>query len=298
MPASANFEFMEEHSARLVRLAAFAERYANDDPASAIAKLRTFAEVLAKLVAARQGVYRQERDSFDEVLRRLVYERVLPRGIADIFHTLRKSGNAAVHADQGDRADALACLKYAYQLAIWFHRTYGSEPTFAPGPYRDLPSTPSMEDLLRGEITRLHVAVLSSEVNAAQASELADQEAKRRAELEARIQREADEKSGWLAQLAESEAERIELADRLAAFQREAAASSAGEIRQLAEKGEAAATKLNLGEAETRRLIDEQLAARGWAADTNQVAALCQRLPPREGAQHGNRRMADGERSR
>jgi type I restriction enzyme R subunit len=268
MPASANFEFLAQHDRRLVNIAAFAERYASDDPPTALAKLRGFAELLAKLVAARHGIYRDERESFDEVLRRLGFERVLPRSIADVFHMLRKAGNAAVHDGLGTKSDALAGLKYAFQLAVWFHRTYGGDLAFEPAPFRLPPSPREAENALRQELDQLRSRVEASDVTVAAARELAEKEGTRRAELEAQVASDAAEKSDWLARLEETEAARSELADRLAAFQREATASTAGEIRQLAEKGEVAAGKLNLDEAETRRLIDEQLSARGWEADT------------------------------
>ena len=47
MLTSANFAFLSVHDAKLVQLAALAERYPRDDPATAIFKLRQFAEFLS-----------------------------------------------------------------------------------------------------------------------------------------------------------------------------------------------------------------------------------------------------------
>lgn len=93
--ASVNFGFLAVHDAGLVALGGFAERYFRDDPSTAIVKLRQFAELMAKLIAARHALYRDDREAFEETLRRLSYERVLPKEVADIFHALRKAGNAA-----------------------------------------------------------------------------------------------------------------------------------------------------------------------------------------------------------
>jgi type I restriction enzyme, R subunit len=84
MPGTSNFGFLEGHDVRLATFGAQAERYFRDDPPTAIVKLRQFAELLAKLVAAH--------------------------------HVLRKFGNAAVHDAKGGHADALASLKFARQL--------------------------------------------------------------------------------------------------------------------------------------------------------------------------------------
>lgn len=69
--ASANFSFLEVHDARLVTLGGFAEQYFRDDPSTAIVKLRQFAELMAKLIAAHHATYRDERETFEETLRRL-----------------------------------------------------------------------------------------------------------------------------------------------------------------------------------------------------------------------------------
>ena len=98
MQLSENFDFLGAYDAKLVQLAALAERYFREDPATCIFKLRQFAELLSQQVAARHAVYLGERESFEETLRRLSYERIIPKEAADIFHALRKVGNRAVHA--------------------------------------------------------------------------------------------------------------------------------------------------------------------------------------------------------
>jgi hypothetical protein len=50
---TANFGFLAKHDVQLMRLGALAERYFGDDPNTSLIKLRQFAELLAKLTAAR-----------------------------------------------------------------------------------------------------------------------------------------------------------------------------------------------------------------------------------------------------
>ena len=90
---TANFGFLSVHDTQLPQLGALAERYFHNDPATAIFKLRQFAELLCKTIAANHALYLGERETFEETLRRLGYERILPKEVADVFHALRKAGN-------------------------------------------------------------------------------------------------------------------------------------------------------------------------------------------------------------
>jgi type I restriction enzyme, R subunit len=108
MLPSSNFSFLHDHDANVVRLGTQAEGYFSTDPVTALIKLRQFAELLSKLVAAHHALYAGERQTFEETLRRLSYERITPGEVSDIFHALRKVGNAAVHDNQGTHAEALA----------------------------------------------------------------------------------------------------------------------------------------------------------------------------------------------
>src|SRR5262245_50477374 len=71
---SANFAFLMKEDERLVLLGGLAERYFRTDPSTAILKLRQFAELVAKLIAAHHALYRDEPETFEEILRRLSYE--------------------------------------------------------------------------------------------------------------------------------------------------------------------------------------------------------------------------------
>jgi type I restriction enzyme, R subunit len=94
---SANFGFLSGHDPQLVQLGALAELYFRDDPGTAIFKLRQFAELLSKTVAARHALYLGDRETFEDTLRRLAYERIIPKEASDVFHALRKAGNRAAH---------------------------------------------------------------------------------------------------------------------------------------------------------------------------------------------------------
>src|SRR5262249_9502694 len=162
MPSTSNFGFLGVHDAQLVRLGGQAERYFRDDPATAIFKLRQFAELLSKTVAACHAVYLGERETFEETLRRLSFERIISKEIADVFNNLRKVGNKAVQDGEGTHSDALSALKFARQLGIWFHRAYGKQPDFKPGPFLP-PSEPEDATIvLRQQIEELNKRLAES----------------------------------------------------------------------------------------------------------------------------------------
>jgi type I restriction enzyme R subunit len=65
MLQTSNFAFLSVHDAQLVQLGVLAERYFRDDPGTAIFKLRQFAELLSKTVAAHHALYRDGRGQQD-----------------------------------------------------------------------------------------------------------------------------------------------------------------------------------------------------------------------------------------
>lgn len=265
---SANFGFLAAHDARLATLGGLAERYFRDDPSTAIVKLRQFAELLSKIIAARHAAYRDERESFEDVLRRLSYDRIIPREVADVFHAIRKAGNVAVHEAGGNHGGALTALKFARQIGIWFHRTYGRQPDFKPGPFVPPPEPVDATAALRQEIEALRQRVAASEDAAAIAYRQAEEQARARESAEEGLKREAEERATWEQLAQETEVEKVAIAATLATLQAQAEAAPKAETVALIERGEIAATKIDLDESETRALIDQQLRDQEWEADT------------------------------
>jgi type I restriction enzyme, R subunit len=152
---SANFGFLEPHGAQLYRLAALAEHYFPTDANTCLLKLRQFAELLAQDVAARAGLFSSTEEHFVELLGRLSRTGYVPRQSLDLFHHLRRIGNAAAHADHDDHRDALSALKVAGELAIWFVRSFGQKPKLAVGPFSPPTAPPDPTTTLREELERL-----------------------------------------------------------------------------------------------------------------------------------------------
>jgi type I restriction enzyme, R subunit len=106
-----NFSHLADVDGQLVRLGELAERLFHVDPPSRIGKTRSFAELLAKEVAARGGLQFDAQTTFEELLRRLRDDGPLPRDVGELFHFIRRVGNAAIHENVGTLGDALTALK-------------------------------------------------------------------------------------------------------------------------------------------------------------------------------------------
>lgn len=268
---SLNFGFLAEHDEQLVRLAALAERYFADDPNTCLIKLRQFTELLAQSVAARTARYETPQEGLSDLLRRLSLDRIISREVADLFHQLRKVGNAAAHDHAGNHREALSSLKIARQLAIWFHRTFSGNVDFKPGPFTPPRAPQALAEDLLTELERLRAVLAEHQSAAQQARVEAAEERRLRETAEERARREAAERAEWEQLAVEADAARAESERRLAALQAEAEQRPAADTDAYMQFGTAAAAKIDLDEAETRAIIDQRLRDRGWEADTTEL---------------------------
>ena len=264
---SANFEFLAKHDAQLVRLGGLAERYFKDDPNTCLIKLRQFGEVLAQRTAAKAGMLASPEEQQADLLRRLKFERVVPREVGDLFYQLRIAGNRATHAIAGDHAEALTTLKIARELGIWFHRTFAA-PGFAAGAFIPPPDPTAATQALQDELHRLHQALDETRSEAEKARLAVEAESRGRMSAEERARKEADERAIWEQLAAEAESAKTALFSELKGLQAMQAPVLAQTTAAIIAKAEAAAAEIDIDEASTRTLIDAQLRARGWDADT------------------------------
>jgi type I restriction enzyme R subunit len=255
-----NFSHLKAHDEQLVRLGLLAERYFPEDPNTCLLKLRQLTEALAQLAASRVGLYAGTDEKQADLLRRLQEHGILPREVSALFHEVRKAGNDANHKRAGDHRVALLALRLSWQLSVWFHRTF-KNAAFKSGPFLPpkAPADPGAElkaelDSLRAELAAFRTA----HQDAAQALQA----------TQAQARQTEEERAFWEAMAAEAEAAKAELATRLQALQAQAAAQPAQAVKQLVAAANSAAATLHLSEADTRKLIDEQLTAAGWMADS------------------------------
>jgi type I restriction enzyme R subunit len=271
MGVSSNFDFLAAQDERFARLGAMAERYFFDDPPSTLIKLRQLAELLAKEVAARHGLLPSNAVTLDEVLRTLKIRSILPIEIANLFFHLKRVGNAAVHENVGTSAKALSALKIARGVAVWFHQSYGGKPTYKPGPFVPPPPPVDATSDLNAELEQLRkqVRASSSEASKALLAFRDAEDARLRAISEAEAHRQ--DKEFWEKYAAETEAGLRKTEAALQAAQAVAESAPPLQLDLLAQLANEQAQHIELDEATTRILIDDQLRAAGWKVDSQQL---------------------------
>lgn len=266
--ASPNFGFLAARDPHLAEHGARAERYAFDDPAMALVKLRQLGEQLARHAAAAIGRYTSPELPQIDLLRQLEDAGVLDPQLADLFHALRKVGNRAVHESVGTPRDALHHLRLAWRLAVWFHQAF-RDPRFKPSPFVPPPEPARADPALVLELDALRRALADK---AAALDTAAASEAAVRAAAQAAIDAAYAELALALDLAAESEAQAAAttaaLQAQLAALQAEAATASKPALDAVLQQARRATATLELDEADTRLLIDEQLRRAGWLADS------------------------------
>jgi type I restriction enzyme R subunit len=266
-----NFKHLEDIEPQLARLGELAERLFHADAPSSIGKTRSFAELLGKEVAARAGIEVATRSTFDDVLRILRDDGVLPRDAGELFHFIRRVGNAAVHENAGSAGDALTALKSAWQLSTWFRRGFLGEPKFQPGPFQ--PPHPPVDATveLRAEIEKLRETVRKSESTSDRAQREAREADTARATAEERANREAADRAAAEELLAEVNAAHRRTELRIAELQQAAARAPAVKLATFVTAAGQAAEAIEIDEADTRRLIDARLREAGWTADSDAI---------------------------
>lgn len=277
-----NFDVLRAYEAQLWRLGALAELYFAEDPNTSLLKLRQFSELLAQSLAARTGLYANPEESQYELIRRLQGEAVLPREVKQVFDQIRINGNAANHALQGDHAAALSTLKLCWQLSLWFHRTF-KDTAYRSGPF--VPPQPPADEstALRVELSELRQAVAAFQ---SQQEEVSKELQSTRTQLSSL----SEERGVWEQLATEADNDKARLAQQLAALQTAAETAPTNQFKTFLLSAATAATQVQLDEAETRRIIDEQLRQAGWEADT-QTLRYSKGTRPQRG-QHGDCRVA------
>lgn len=257
---TSNFAPLQEHDEQLLRLGMLAERYFPEDPNTSLLKLRQLTELLAKMVATKVGLYVSAEEAQYDLIRRLQDQNILPRDIAQLFNEVRRMGNAASHAIAGDHRGALAALKITWQLGLWFHRTFRN-PQYKSGPFLP-PKAPQVKsDEMRAELGRLNQALV--EYRAVHHETIQKLES-----AEAQLKVAKDEQTFWEQMAAEAESAKAALAQRLADQQAQAASQSKTTLAAFVTAANTAATAVQLDEAETRKIIDQQLRQAGWTVDS------------------------------
>ena len=119
-----NFRFLTSEYPILANLGILAERYIHDDPNTSLFKMRLLGE---KMVETIFEIHQLDFPYDNTAFRRLELlkdEGILEDNILGLFHTIRKSGNQAVHAGKQAEESAMGSLYSLFKIAKWFYETY------------------------------------------------------------------------------------------------------------------------------------------------------------------------------
>lgn len=245
----------------LAKLGMRAEKYFSDDPNTCLLKVRQFAELLAQTVAANVGMYTNSSENQLDLLRRLEASGNLNRDVAAAFHSIRRVGNDANHNPRGSSGDALTALKMARSLAIWYHRVT-HDPAFKSGPFVPPQAPPDTSAVVTKELERLK-ADLDEALRKAQTSESTLQE------VQSLLAQTKEEKELWEKLAHETEKAKTVINEQLETIQSQAEANPTATAETKQRTSQPPPIKwLEMDEAATRTIIDQQLRDAGWEADS------------------------------
>jgi len=120
-----NFAFLSEHDTLLAEIASRAEDSVYDDPIACLMRLRALCEIIAQKTEEYSNVIEYSESQYERI-ESLRERSIIPSSVVHLLHEIRVQGNEAVHSHAASVDDALICLRDAYEIAVWFHQSFGS----------------------------------------------------------------------------------------------------------------------------------------------------------------------------
>ena len=240
------------HDEQLVRLGMLAERYFRRRSEHRAPEAAAARRAAGAARGDKVGLYTSREEAQYDLLRRLQDQGILPREIAQLFGEVRRAGNAASHAIVGDHRTALAASRSPGSSASG--STARSEPRVQVWPVRS-PARPEGRERRAARRARaLSKALAEHQAAHHEATE-------RLASTEAKLREAKDEQTFWEQMATEAEQAKAALEQQLAAAAGRGRRAAQGHRGCVRHRATTAASAVELDEAETRKLIDEQLRA-------------------------------------
>ncbi len=129
---TSNFDFMAKYWPDIAQIGKMAELYLYADANACIYKLGMLAERVAQEICAFEKIELPEQTTHADRVRALKYADLLPKRIDDMFYTLRKARNDAVHTGLDSPERAAALLHLGFNLCCWLMEVYGDWSFNAP----------------------------------------------------------------------------------------------------------------------------------------------------------------------
>ena len=269
-----NFSFLLNYDPVFFQLASVAEDMFKIDPNTTLVKLRQLGEALAQDIASKLGIRSFEYKDQYELIYLLERKLSFSYKVRDLFHTLRKEGNKAVHEFTTNHHQAVKALKNAYKLSIWYHGTFGDVRDFKVKAFV-LPTDPTERlQKIHNEHALLKAKLLEHKEKLEESHELAVLKEQEHKEYDALIENMKRAQSEYQELLEEKERE---FEEKTKAFKKKIKQLSEAKVTEeelsklqntYKKKAQDVASRLHLNEDETREIIDQKLNEAGWEADT------------------------------
>lgn len=273
IPETQLFQHLKEHDAQLCHIAALAEQMIHVDPNTSILKIRQFGELMTLLIMKQFNVSLIPKEPQIDKIDRLYKKANLSYEVCKLLHKIRMIGNDANHDLSGSTDEAMVALRCAYDLGVWYHRTFGDEQ-FNPPPFvKPTKSIYSASDI---QIIQLQskAFIKSLEAGFAHDTEALQKEITQQTlqsqQLLTQLQQTQTQSVDIQAQLIE---EKNALLAHIQQLQTELAAQASqtpnsDEVAARLLRAARAAERIPITEADARAIIDEQLRAAGWETDS------------------------------
>lgn len=124
-----NFKFLSTEFQILFNLGQRAENYIHHDPSVTLFKLRLMVEKMVDSIFEIHQIEFPVENSTFRKLQVLTDEGIIDDKISGLFHTIRKSGNQAVHDGKVKDGTSLNFLYSMFKLSVWFYETYSNKPS-------------------------------------------------------------------------------------------------------------------------------------------------------------------------
>ncbi len=155
---NSNFEFLKGEYPRLASLGRSAELYSHTDQDAALAKLRSFCELLVGLIYKELNIDSGERTDLNGRLNNHDFKDAVDKRIHTKLHVIRQHCNNAVHENlkksQVSSNQAMWLIKETYLVGRWFLQTINNTPV-DPQDFIDPKKPVDIERALADEKARL-----------------------------------------------------------------------------------------------------------------------------------------------
>ncbi|MCG3717639.1 type I restriction-modification system endonuclease [Aliarcobacter butzleri] len=272
-----NFEFLLQHDPIFYQLASSAEQFFRADPNTTLIKIRQLSEAFAKSISFQLGISSTEYKDQNGLIYLIDRKLSLDPVVKDLFHTLRKEGNKAVHEFNTSHKQAIDALRLGQKLAVWYHRAFGNDKNFQEDVFI-LPNDPSERlQKIQEEQQLLKAKLVEANQELEANKELIELKHKETTEYKSIINKMELIKKEYEKNLTEKEEE---LENITKAFEKKInvilktkrSKKEEKDFQQsLKLKVKTASSKIYLTENETREIIDIKLNDAGWIADTHNL---------------------------